>query len=289
MGIKVERITKKFGKKVILADINLALEPNRIYGLLGRNGAGKSTLLNIMSDRIFPTKGAVLLDDVPVHENDAQLGKLYLMSEVNLYPKRSRVRELFKTTKTMYGNFNEPYAEKLCGAFGLSQKARFGQLSTGYRTIFKLIVALCVPADYVFLDEPILGLDANHRELFYRELMESYGEHPRTFVISTHIIEEVANMIEHVFIVENGKILIDDDVDHMLAQAYLITGPADKVAAYTQGLNVIGTESLGNLKGNYVFGELNNDREIPDTVQISRMDLQKLFIHLTSEEVSHED
>lgn len=283
MGIKVSEVTKKFGRKTILKNVSFELEPNRIYGLLGRNGAGKSTLLNIMTDRIFPNDGVVTLNGVAIHEHDAQLGKIYLMSEVNLYQKRQRVAALFKASKLLYGGFNESYAKQLCEAFELNPKLRFGQLSTGYRTIFKLIMALCLPVDYVFLDEPILGLDANHRELFYKELLDSYSRHPRTFVISTHIIEEVANMLEHVFVLENGKILIDDDVDRMLSQAYVITGPGATVDAYTQGLNIIGTESLGNLKGNYIFGNLNDDREIPDTIQISRMDLQKLFIHLTSE------
>ncbi|MCT4397961.1 ATP-binding cassette domain-containing protein [Pediococcus ethanolidurans] len=282
MEIKISEVTKKFGKKQILNGVSLTIEPNRIYGLLGRNGAGKSTLLNIITDRIFANDGTVTIDGVSTHEHDELLGKIYLMSEVNLYQKRVRLQELFKASKIIYGGFDETYAKHLCEAFELNPKLRFGQLSTGYRTIFKLIIALCLPVDYVFLDEPILGLDANHRELFYKELLDTYSSHPRTFVISTHMIEEIANMIEHVFVLENGKILVDDDVDHMLSQAYVITGPGEIVDQYTEGLNIIGTESLGNLKGNYVFGSLNDDREIPDTVQISRMDLQKLFIHLTS-------
>ncbi|AMV61226.1 ABC transporter, ATP-binding protein [Pediococcus damnosus] len=284
MKIKVDDVSKQFGHKQILKEINLELEPNRIYGLLGRNGAGKSTLLNILTDRIFPNGGSVTMDGEAVHENDKLLGKMYLMSEVNLYQKRARLQDLFQASRLMYGGFDDAYAKHLCDAFELNPKLKFGQLSTGYRTIFKLIIALSLPVDFVFLDEPILGLDANHRELFYKELLDSYSQHPRTFVISTHMIEEVANMIEHVFVIEDGKILVDDDVDHMLAQAYVITGPGETVDSYTEGLNVIGSESLGNLKGNYVFGKLNDTREIPDTVQISRMDLQKLFIHLTSEE-----
>jgi len=283
MKIKVDGISKQFGNKQILKSINLEIEPNRIYGLLGRNGAGKSTLLNILTDRIFPNGGSVTVDGETIHESDELLGKMYLMSEVNLYQKRSRLQDLFKATRLMYGGFDDVYAKHLCDAFGLNPKLSFGQLSTGYRTIFKLIIALSLPVDFVFLDEPILGLDANHRELFYKELLDSYSQHPRTFVISTHMIEEIANMIEHVFVLEKGEILVDDDVDHMLSQAYVITGPGETVDSYTEGLNIIGSESLGNLKGNYVFGSLNDDREIPDTIQISRMDLQKLFIHLTSE------
>lgn len=84
MKIKVDGISKQFGNKQILKSINLEIEPNRIYGLLGRNGAGKSTLLNILTDRIFPNGGSVTVDGETIHESDELLGKMYLMSEVNL-------------------------------------------------------------------------------------------------------------------------------------------------------------------------------------------------------------
>ena len=80
-------------------------------------------------------------------------------------------------------------------------------LSTGYKSIFKLVLALSVNVPYLFLDEPVLGLDANHREMFYRILLEKYIEEPFTIVISTHLIEEVASVIEHVVILKDGKIV----------------------------------------------------------------------------------
>lgn len=191
MSIQVQAVQQAFRGQTVLDNLNLTIKPNTIYGLLGRNGAGKSTLLNIISNRIFADSGTVTMDNESMCDNDRTLGKVYLMSEVNLYSERSRVKQLFKTTALLYGDFNDTYAKKLAQTFGLDLNARFGKLSTGYRTIFKLIIALCVPAEYIFLDEPVLGLDANHREIFYQELIETYSDHPRTFVISTHLIEEI--------------------------------------------------------------------------------------------------
>lgn len=282
MSIQVQAVKQAFHSQVVLDELNLTIEPNTIYGLLGRNGAGKSTLLNIISNRIFADSGTVTMDDESMRDNDRTLGRLYLMSEVNLYSDRARVKQLFKMTAYLYGSFDFAYAEKLAQTFGLDLNTRFGKLSTGYRTIFKLIVALCVPADYIFLDEPVLGLDANHREIFYQELIETYSEHPRTFVISTHLIDEIANIVEHVFVLDQHQIVIDGDVSDILAQSYAVTGPQADVVAYTNGLNVIGQDALGGITAHYVYGGLDDNRPIPDTVKIEHLDLQKLFINLTN-------
>lgn len=281
-GIIVKGIKKSFNKATILKNIDLQIKPGKIYGLLGRNGAGKSTLLSIITNRIFSDEGTVMLDGNTVFENDEALGQLYLMSERNLYSNSSKLRQLFNTTELLYGNFDYNYAQKLANMFELDLNQKFGKLSTGYRTIFKLIVSLCVPAKYVFLDEPVLGLDANHRELFYRELVDNYVKTGKTFVISTHLIEEVANSLEHVFVIRDGQIIVDGDVEDVLEKAYLIAGPVKEVEQYTAGLNVIGQETLGNIQGSYVFGELDSERILPDTVTVEKMDLQKLFINLTN-------
>ncbi|RRK09432.1 ABC transporter ATP-binding protein [Lactiplantibacillus garii] len=282
MSIQVQGVDQVFHGQTVLDNLNLTFEPNKIYGLLGRNGAGKSTLLNIISNRIPATHGTVTLDGETVRDNDAALGKIYLMSEVNLYPERARIKQLFKTTQLFYGDFDTTYATKLAQAFGLDVNARFSKLSTGYRTIFKLIVALCVPVDYVFLDEPVLGLDANHRELFYQELIETYSNNPRTFVISTHLIEEIANLIEHVFVLDDHHIVVNGEVPDILAKSYAISGPQTDVETYTSGLNIIGQDHLGGITAHYVYGPLDDNRPIPDTVKVEHLDLQKLFVSLTN-------
>ncbi|MDN2454296.1 ABC transporter ATP-binding protein [Lactobacillus sp. UCMA15818] len=284
MGIEVKNIQKKFNKKKILSDVSLELEPGKIYGLLGRNGAGKSTLLSIIANRIFSDSGDVVLDGESVFERDEALGQIYLMSERNLYPEGAKIEKIFKLTELFYGSFDYEYANELADKFGLDVKQKFGKLSTGYRSIFKLIIALTVPARYVFLDEPILGLDANHRELFYRELLDNYVKTQKTFVISTHLIEEITNILEHVFILCHGEVVIDGNVEDIMKKAYLIAGPQKDVADYCRGLNIIGKESLGSIHGNYIYGDLDDNRILPDTVSVERMDLQKLFVNLTNME-----
>ncbi len=282
-AIKVTHLSKQFGKQTVLADISLTIEPNTIYGLLGRNGAGKSTLLNLITNRLPSPAGMVTIGGVNVTNNDALLNRIYMMSEANLYPSRMPVSEIFKLTADLYQGFDKDYADALVAKFELDPRTRFNKLSTGYRSVMKLIIALAVDVDYVFLDEPTLGLDANHRQLFYEELIDSYAERPRTFVISTHLIEEIANVIERVFVIQDHRLMINDTTENVLQEGFAITGPSTEVQTYTEGLNVIGHESLGNLLVQYVYGKLDNDREIPDTVTVSHIDLQKLFIYLTSQ------
>lgn len=92
--IKISGIRKDYGHTQAVADINLELEPNRIYGLLGRNGAGKTTLLNLITNKIFPTTGEIMIDGENVLENDRALSKIFYMMEANLYPNAMKVKEV---------------------------------------------------------------------------------------------------------------------------------------------------------------------------------------------------
>lgn len=280
-SLKVTQINKSF-QQPLLQDISFTLAEPGIYGLLGRNGVGKSTLLKIITNRIFPDSGQVMLDGESLAENSAQLEKIFLMSEVNLYPKSMEVQEAIRWTARFYDGFDQVLATDLLTKFDLAPRQKIAKLSTGYQTIFKLIVALCVPAEFVLLDEPVLGLDANHREIFYHTLIENYTKRPRIFVISTHLIEEVANIINHVLILAEHQLIIDQSTDDLLERAHAVSGPAVEVDAYTQGLNVIGSEVLGGMKTIYILGDLDETRILSDLIKLERVDLQKLFIQLTT-------
>src|SRR5690554_6893181 len=104
--IETKGLTKVYGETVALDNVNLLLEEDKIYGLLGRNGAGKTTLLNLMTNKIFATAGCIRIDGEIVRENDAALSKVFYMSEQNLYPPAMRMREVFKWTKTFYPDFD---------------------------------------------------------------------------------------------------------------------------------------------------------------------------------------
>ena len=135
-SIEVKNISKNFGSVAALKNVSITFAENHIYGLLGRNGAGKSTLLNLMTNKIFPTEGEILVDGEPVMENDRALGKMYCMTEQNLYPEKMKMKDVFKWSKEFYPDFDMDYAHTLCSKFELSLNAKTNTLSTGYNSIF---------------------------------------------------------------------------------------------------------------------------------------------------------
>ena len=279
-NITVENVTMKFKDTIALNNVNVTFEENKIYGLLGRNGAGKSTLLNAISNKIFPTSGVINVNGEPVLENQNALSNIYCMSESTYYHPSMSIKDVFRWSKEFYPNFNMDYAHKLSEKFGLTLKKKVKELSTGYTSIFKIIVALACNVEYVLLDEPVLGLDANHRELFYRELIESYAENPRTFIISTHLIEEITDIIEDIVIIKDGEILMSESAENIRKMGYGVSGKASDVDEFTVGKKTISAESLGGLKTTYVYGEKPSD--INPTLEVSVLSLQQLFIQLTN-------
>lgn len=280
-GIEVRNTTKNYGNVHALKDVSVHFEENKIYGLLGRNGAGKSTLLNVITGRIFADYGEVLVDGEAVLEKDSSLQKIYMMSEKNYYPDNMKIRDVFAWTSDFYPNFDTVYAAGLAERFELNIDKKVKTLSTGYSSIFKLITALSTNAPYILLDEPILGLDANHRDLFYRIIIEKFSETPCTVIISTHLIEEAAGVIDHVVIIKDGKIIKDESRDDLMSKGYTATGASSVIDSFTADKNVLGTDSLGGLKTAYILGALNRST-VPSGIEISKMDLQRLFIQLTN-------
>lgn len=279
-AIQIKNVTKQYKDVTALDNVSFSFEYGKIYGLLGRNGAGKSTLINIIANRIFADSGEILIDDMPAKENMKVHDKIFSMSETDLYDTNLKIKDQFKWIDRFYDDFDKEKAFEIAEKFNLNINKKFKALSKGYQSIFKLTAALAVNIPYVIFDEPVLGLDANHRELFYDLLLKDYEKRERTIIIATHLIEEVANIIEEVVLIDKGKVLLQDNVGSILEIGYSVSGLAHEVDAYCSGKNVIGYDELGNLKIAYVFGE---KTPLPKTgnLTLSTMNLQKLFVKLT--------
>jgi len=279
--IEIKDVTKVFGSTTALQNVSIDIEENKIYGLLGRNGAGKTTLLNLMTNKLFPTNGEIRVEGENVLENDLALSKIYCMTESNLYPENMKVKDAFHWTKEFYPDFDNSYAQMLAEKFSLDSSKKIKSLSTGYQSIFKIIIALSCQAKILLLDEPVLGLDANHRDMFYKELLKNYSNNPKTIIISTHLIEEAASLLEKVIIINEGKVLLVDHVETLLAKGYTISGIATLVEEYIIGKNVLAVESFGGLKTASILDET-PIHNLPSGLEVSKLDLQQMFIHLTN-------
>lgn len=282
MSIELKNVTKRFGATTALDNVSVTFEENRIYGLLGNNGAGKSTMLNLITNRIFSSDGEVLVDGERVENNDRALGRVFMQGELNLYPDTMRVKKAFEEAKYFYPDFDEAYAKELAGKFGLELKKKVISLSTGYASIFRLIMALSVNAPYILLDEPVLGHDAIHRDLFYKTLIEKYSERPSTIIVSTHLIQEIAKIIEYAVIIKDGRIIKDVEAETLTKGCYSVSGPASAVEEFSRGKAVISTAGIGGLSTVCIEGAAPN--KVPSTLEVGVVPLQDYFIALMNKE-----
>lgn len=281
-------VGKKYKNKEALKSISLEFEKGKIYGLIGRNGAGKTTLLSIMDAQSKATSGDVMLDGERVWENQQVLDKICFSRELNpvsgMGSNNMKVKEYLRIAATYYPNWNSEMADKLVKEFELNIKQRICKLSKGMMSMVTIIVALASGSEFTFMDEPVAGLDVVAREQFYRLLLDEYDKTGRTFVISTHIIEEAADLFEEVVIMNDGKILLKENTVELLERAYHISGKTEMVDSITKGLEVHHAENMGRSKGITVLlkpGErLKNDADI----SIQPISLQNLFVAMCGKE-----
>lgn len=283
-------ITKAYSGKNVLHGVDLELESGKIYGMIGRNGAGKTTLLSILTAQNPATKGEVTLDGQTVWENPRVMDRIFFSRELNPVSVNGantmKVKEYFRIAETFLPNWDKAMAKRLTEEFGLDVKKRIAKLSKGMMSMVSIIAALASKAEFTFLDEPAAGLDVVAREKFYRLLMEEYMDTGRTFVVSTHIIEEASDVFEEVIILDKGRILLMENTQELLERSYHISGHEEEVEKASAGLQVYHEERLGRSRGVTVL--LNPGEEIPAEydVSVQKISLQKVFVALCGEEGS---
>ena len=286
--LAAEGLCKTYGKVRALDDVRLALEPGHIYGLIGRNGAGKTTLLAALSAQIPWDAGTVTYGGAPVGENEAALGELCfsreLTGKLGANIGGMRVKDYLKAGRIFYPHWDESYAHKLVKLFGLDVKKRMNALSKGMASAVTIILAMASRAPVTMMDEPTAGLDVVAREDFYRLLLEDQTATGRTFVISTHILEEAAPVFERVMIMKKGRLIEDCDADALLAQFCGVSGRDDVVAAACEGYEVLHTETLGRQVLCTVRAPADAITARGLDVDCTALSLQKVFVALCGHE-----
>ena len=281
-------IVKKYKDKVVLNGVDLTIEEGKIYGLIGRNGVGKTTLLSIMTAQNPANEGTVQYDGEQVWENRKALDHLCFSRELNalttLGPNTQKIKEYFKIASIYYPNWDQAYAEELMKQFGIDPKKRISKLSKGMLSMVTIIIALASKAEITILDEPVAGLDVVAREQFYKLLLDEYNETGRTFIVSTHIIEEAADLFEEVIIVNDGKILLKENTVDLVERAYHVSGSSEEVDKLIARYEAHQVEKIGRSKGATILVKKGEELTANDNLTVTQMSLQNLFVALCGKE-----
>ena len=288
-SLKCENIKKVYGKKEVLKDVNLELESGKIYGLIGRNGVGKTTLLSILSSQNPAGSGRVTLDGDDVWENEKCIDRICFSREISQMSgfgqNNLKIKDYMTAASIFYPNWNRELAKELIEKFGLEPKKRICKLSKGMLSMVTIVIALASEAEYTFLDEPVAGLDVIARDQFYKLLLREYGKSGRTFVISTHIIEEAADIFEEVIMLDRGEILLKENTQELLERAYHVSGKNEDVESATAGITVYGKEAIGRSTGVTVLLNEGESLNGQYPVSVQKLTLEKLFVAMCGAEV----
>ncbi|WP_394553361.1 ABC transporter ATP-binding protein [Agromyces sp. MMS24-JH15] len=289
--VRATGLTKRYGSFTAVDAIDLDLQEHRIYGLLGRNGAGKTTVMQLLTGQLFPNAGTLEVFGRAPAEHADVLRRLCFIAESQRYPEDFTPKHVFRAAPWFFEHWDAAFAERLIADFRLPVKRRLKKLSRGQLSAVGVIVGLASRAPITFFDEPYLGLDAVARHIFYDRLLEDYAEHPRTIVLSTHLIDEVANLLEHVILIDQGRILLDRDADEVRGSATTVAGARASVDAFVADRPVIGREGLGGLASVTIDGRLDQAERIHAAelgLELAPVSLQQLIIHLTGGDLAAE-
>ena len=283
-AVQVSNVTKRFGSFTAIDDVSVTIKPNRIHGLLGRNGAGKTTLMQLITGQDFVSAGDNRVFGEKPTENARVLQNICFIKESQRYPEDFQPRHVFRSAPWFFENWDADLADQLIEDFRVPLNRRIKKLSRGQLSAVGVIVGLASRAPLTFFDEPYLGLDAVARQLFYDRLLEDFAEHPRTVVLSTHLIDEVANLLEHVIVIDQGRILMDDDAETLRSSATTVVGQRAAVDAFVSTREVLHRDGIGGLASVTVsgLGAAERAEATAAGLELAPVSLQQLIVRKTN-------
>lgn len=283
--IELTGLTVAYGDTVAVDDLTLRLPTGKIYGLLGRNGSGKTSLLSALASYRRPTAGTIRIDGADAFENPAVMRATTFIRDTLDLTDSDRIDRVLCVARWLRPTWDQDLAGRLLDVFELAPRAKISSLSRGRKSALGVVLGLAARAPLTILDEVHLGMDAVARSLFHRELLADYLAHPRTVILSTHLIEESADLIEQVIIIDRGRLLLHEEADALRGRGLTVTGPAPAVERFVAGRTVLGDQSLGGVRAATVYGrptpaELAGGAAAGLT--FGPVGIQELFVHLTS-------
>jgi ABC-2 type transport system ATP-binding protein len=282
--IDLQNITYSYEHSPVLKNLTLKEDEPVIMGLWGRNGAGKTTLMKLIAGLYAPEDGRVIVNGMQPYNNDKAQEEICFMQEDHPFNPMWRIKDIFLLAEHFYPNWSTETAVRLMKVFQLPEKKRIGKFSKGMKTAVQLIIGISSHAKVTIFDEPTNGLDAVIRKKLYHELLQSYEDDPRLFMISTHHINEVQPLCESIAVVYEKKIKLYESMEDLREQGIFLTGDQTAIEQMTSGMNVLEMDQLGSTTKVMVDAAYRKDiieRAKSLNISVEKPSLQDYLINIT--------
>ncbi|QOR72063.1 ABC transporter ATP-binding protein [Ruania alkalisoli] len=289
LPVTLDAVHLRYGATTALDDLSLQIPAGSITGLLGRNGSGKTSVLSLLGSYRRPTAGSVLIGGADPFENERVMEQVCLVRESGDVLAEERIGVNLRYAASARPTWSEELAQSLLEVFELRPKDQVKSLSRGKRSALGIVLGLASRAPLTMLDEVHLGMDAPSRYAFYEALLTDYAEHPRTFILSSHLIGELDSMLEHAVVLDRGRLLASTSAEELRTRGMTLVGRATEVATFLAeaGLQVLGERRLGPTTEVTVVREPGADlsdleaRVAGTGIEVGSISLQDLFVHMT--------
>ena len=278
--LNIKGLAKSYGSKNVLKDFSMSFDKGHVYGLLGKNGAGKTTLIRIIMGIIPPDAGCILFDGFPVDLNrPAYRQKIGYIPEDPFFYRDMKVRELLYLNSCFFKKWNRNKAANLCRAFGLVEETRIRNMSRGMKLKLGFVVALAQDLELLILDDPTSGLDVCTRRDVLVDLIREISDSGTTVLFASHQIHELEGLIDHVFVLHNGNILIDESYSLLKESMRRVTLTFDSPPKFSRLFEGQLTSIIRDREVEFICKDL-DERKVKElkNLQPRHMDVQALSL-----------
>jgi len=210
--VKCINLSKSYGDKEVLKDVNITIPRGKIIGLLGKNGTGKSTLIKLINDLLVPTKGKVLVNEKDIGIESKKI--ISYLPERTYLDKSMTVDAVIKYFEDFYEDFDSNKAKELLKDLDLDTSLKLSKMSKGMQEKVQLVLVMSRKAELYILDEPLGGVDPATRDYILDTILTNFNE-GASVIISTHLIQDIERILDEVIFIDKGKIILQSDCDEL--------------------------------------------------------------------------
>lgn len=214
MNLKIKNLSKSYGKKEVLKNVNLDITSGKIIGLLGKNGTGKTTLIKLINGLLTPDKGTITVNNKPLGVESRKI--ISYLPERTYLNKQMDVSEVIEYFADFYNDFDKEKARKLLKDLNLDENQKLIKMSKGMQEKVQLVLVMSRKAELYILDEPLGGVDPATRDYILDTIIKNFNDNDNaSLIISTHLISDIERILDEVIFIDNGKIMLHENADEL--------------------------------------------------------------------------